>query len=104
MSLGRVRSAPSPDQRADMTTPMGTADKEPATKPKQRAARSLHEVFESLSLTSQFRVTAIAAVTVTLLLVQLLTALWDASNARSDALELAQRTTDTMARRLEATH
>ena len=85
-----------------MATPTGTPDK--TTTPKQRAGRSLHEAFESLSLTAQFRVTAIAAVTVTLLLVQLITALWDASTARSDAVALAQRTTNSMARRLEATH
>ncbi len=87
-----------------MTTPKGAADKDGDSKLRPRAARSLHEFFESLSLTSQFRVTTIAAVTVTLLLVQLLTALWDARAARTDVLALAQRTTDSMARRLEATH
>ncbi len=87
-----------------MTTPKGAADKDADSKLRRWAGRSLHEFFESLSLTSQFRVTAIAAVTVTLLLVQLLTALWDARSAQHDVLHLAQRTTDSMARRLEATH
>jgi len=87
-----------------MTTPTGHPDKAAEYQPKFRAGRSLHEIFESLSLTSQFRVTAIAAVTVTLLIVQILTSLWDVHTARTDALDQAQRATNSMARRLEATH
>ena len=87
-----------------MTPSTGTTDKVTHPKPRTRGRRSLGEAFESLSLTSQFRVMAIAAVTVTLLFVQLLSALWDARNARSDAIDQAQRTAGSMVRRLEATH
>jgi two-component system, sensor histidine kinase and response regulator len=82
----------------------GPSDKDAVRKPKRSAGRPLREIFETLSLTSRFRVTAIAAVTVTLLAVQLLSALWDTRLARSDAIEFAERTTESMARRLEATH
>ena len=43
--------------------------------PRKTSRRSLREVFESLPLAAQFRVTAIAAVTVTLLAVQVVIAL-----------------------------
>ena len=65
--------------------------------------RSLREVFESLPLAAQFRVTAIAAVTVTLLAVQVVVALWDTRFARQEAIELATSRTAAMAARLEAT-
>ena len=64
----------------------------------------MHEIFESLSLTTQFRVTAIAAVTVTLMSVQFVSAIWDARTARDDVIQQAQRTANSMATRLEATH
>ena len=64
---------------------------------------SLREVFESLPLAAQFRVTAIAAVTVTLLAVQVVIALWDTRFAREEALDLAISRTASMAARLEAT-
>ncbi len=87
-----------------MNSPVGTTDKGLEPKPRKPGRRSLHEVLESLSLTSRFRITAIATVTITLICVQLLSALWDTRNARSDAIDQAQRTADSMARRLEATH
>jgi len=51
--------------------------------------RTFREFFESLSLTNQFRVTAVAAVTVTLIGVQLLVTVWDTWTSRSDGLHLA---------------
>ena len=51
--------------------------------------RAFREIFESFSLASQFRIAAIAAVTVTLIAVQLVVALWDLRVARHDSLELA---------------
>jgi len=68
--------------------------------PKRR--KSPREVFESLPVTAKFRVTAIAAITATLLVVQLLGAVWDTRLARDDALELARNRTASMAARLEA--
>ncbi len=64
--------------------------------------RSLREAFEWLSLTMQFRLTAIAAVTVTLLAALLVGAIWDTRTARQEALELARTKTSSMAARLEA--
>jgi two-component system sensor histidine kinase/response regulator len=71
--------------------------------PRKSSRRSLREVFESLPLAAQFRVTAIAAVTVTLLAVQVVVALWDTRFAREEAIELASSRTASMAARLEAT-
>jgi signal transduction histidine kinase/CheY-like chemotaxis protein/HPt (histidine-containing phosphotransfer) domain-containing protein len=50
----------------------------------------------------QFRLTAIAAVTVTLLAVLIVGALWDTRLARDEALELARTKTESMATRLGA--
>ena len=55
----------------------------------RRSRRAFREIFESVSLASQFRIAAVAAVTVTLIAVQLVVALWDSRVARQDALELA---------------
>ena len=71
--------------------------------PRKTARRSVREVFESLPLAAQFRVTAIAAVTVTLLAVQVVIALWDTRFAREEAIDLASSRTASMAARLEAT-
>ena len=71
--------------------------------PRQSSRRSLREVFESLPLAAQFRVTAIAAVTVTLLAVQVVIALWDTRFAREEAIDLASSRTASMAARLGAT-
>jgi len=71
--------------------------------PRNSSRRSLREVFESLPLAAQFRVTAIAAVTVTLLAVQVVIALWDTRFAREEAIDLASSRTASMAARLEAT-
>ena len=71
--------------------------------PRKSTRRSLREAFESLSLATQFRLTAMAAVTVALLAVQLVTALWDTRLARDEALEIAQSRTASMAARLAST-
>ena len=67
------------------------------------AQGSLRELFESLSMGAQFRFTAIAAVTVTLLTLQVLVTFWDTWSARSEALAFADRKLTSMAERLEAT-
>jgi hypothetical protein len=79
-------------------------------KPGQEARRrllaasrsSLREAFEALPLAAQFRFTAVAAVTVTMVIVLILGALWDTRIARSEALELARTKTESMAARLSA--
>jgi signal transduction histidine kinase/CheY-like chemotaxis protein/HPt (histidine-containing phosphotransfer) domain-containing protein len=71
--------------------------------PSKSSRRSLREVFESLPLAAQFRVAVMAAVTVTLLAVQFVFALWDTRFAREQAIELASSRTASMAARLEAT-
>ena len=63
---------------------------------------SLRETFESLSLSAQFRLTAIAAVTVTMAIVLVIGAFWDTRVARDAALELARTKTESMAERFEA--
>jgi signal transduction histidine kinase/CheY-like chemotaxis protein/HPt (histidine-containing phosphotransfer) domain-containing protein len=64
---------------------------------------SLREAFESLSLAAQFRLTAVAAVTVTMVIVLFIGALWDTRIARDAALALAHTKTESMAARLSAT-
>ena len=63
----------------------------------------MRDAFDSLSLTAQFRVAAVAAVIVTLLAVQVVSAIWDARVARHEALDLAETKVASMARRLEGT-
>jgi signal transduction histidine kinase/CheY-like chemotaxis protein len=63
---------------------------------------SLREAFEALPLAAQFRLTAVAAVTVTMVIVLVLGALWDTRIARGEALELARTKTESMAERLGA--
>jgi len=63
---------------------------------------SLREAFEALPLAAQFRLTAVAAVTVTMVIVLVLGAFWDTRIARSEALELARTKTESMAARLSA--
>jgi signal transduction histidine kinase/CheY-like chemotaxis protein len=63
---------------------------------------SLREAFEALPLAAQFRLTAVAAVTVTMVIVLVLGALWDTRIARAEALELARKKTESMATRLGA--
>jgi signal transduction histidine kinase/CheY-like chemotaxis protein/HPt (histidine-containing phosphotransfer) domain-containing protein len=70
--------------------------------PLQSVGRSLRERFEVLSLAEQFRVTAMLAVTLTLLAVLAIGAVWDTRLARDAALELARTKTASMAERLEA--
>ena len=79
-------------------------------KPGQEARRrllaasrsSLREAFEALPLAAQFRLTAVAAVTVTMVIVLIIGALWDTRIARAEALELARTKTESMAARLGA--
>jgi two-component system, sensor histidine kinase and response regulator len=84
-------------QRKDASKPgIGKPPVSPAGANSHRRGRmgwlsrySLHEFFESLSLTDQFRVTAVAAITVTLIGVQLFVTVWDAWAARREGLHLA---------------
>jgi signal transduction histidine kinase/CheY-like chemotaxis protein/HPt (histidine-containing phosphotransfer) domain-containing protein len=52
--------------------------------------RSFREILDSLSLTAQFRIASVVAVALTLLAVQLVTALWQTWSARQEALTLAE--------------
>jgi len=84
----------------DATT--GPSSPDAATPPRRRfGLGAIREACESASLTDQFRIAAIAAVTVTLLVVQLVSALWDTRVARDEALELAHTKVDSMAVRLQ---
>ena len=82
-----------------MESPTGRT--RPAAEPRPHW-RSLREAFESLSLAAQFRLTAVAAVTVTMVLVLLIGAFWDTRIARDEALDLARTKTASMAERLGA--
>ena len=66
----------------------------------RKSRRAFREIFESVSLASQFRIAAVAAVTVTLIAVQLVVALWDSRVARQDALELADEVSTAIAARV----
>jgi hypothetical protein len=83
------------------STGNSSSDAEP--QPRESTRRPLREAFESLSLASQFRLTAIAAVTVTLLAIQVVTALWDTRSARDEAVDHARNRTTSMAARLKGT-
>jgi len=76
----------------------------PATRkrPFEASRNSLREAFEALPLAAQFRLTSVAAVTVTMVIVLILGALWDTRIARDEALELARTKTGSMAARLGA--
>ncbi len=63
--------------------------------------RGFREVFESLSLANQFRVTAIAAVTVTLIAVQVVVAMWDAWAERRAILGAANDVAASISARVE---
>ncbi|MGB5104850.1 MAG: response regulator [Steroidobacteraceae bacterium] len=74
-----------------------------AEPPSHKTTRgTLREAFESLSMTAQFRLTAFAVVTATVLAIQLIGALWDTWSARSEAIDLARAKTTSMAARLQA--
>jgi signal transduction histidine kinase/DNA-binding response OmpR family regulator/HPt (histidine-containing phosphotransfer) domain-containing protein len=73
--------------------------RDPALRSVRRSAR---ELFESLTLGTQFRLAAIAAVTVTLLAVLAVSSLWDTRVAREEALAQAQGRADAIAQRLQA--
>jgi len=83
----------------DATT--GPSSPDAATPPRRLAVGALREAFDALSLTAQFRVAAVAAVIVTLLAVQVVSAFWDVRVARHEALELAQTKVASMAQRLQ---
>ena len=86
-----------------MNPSTGTSSSGAEPQPRKSTRRSLREVFDSLSLATQFRLTAIAAVTMTLLAVQVVSALWDTRLARKEAIEIAQSRTASMAARLAST-
>ena len=87
------------DATTDATT--GPSSPEAASPPRRFAVGALRDAFDSLPLTAQFRVATIAAVIVTLLAVQVVSAFWDARVARQEALELAQTKVASMAQRLQ---
>ncbi|MCM2313432.1 MAG: hypothetical protein NDI84_18740, partial [Steroidobacteraceae bacterium] len=89
-------------RRADMDSTTGKSTPAARTQPRKAARSSLREAFESLSLAAQFRLTAIAAVTVTMVIVLVIGALWDTRIARDAALQLAHTKTGSMAARLGA--
>ena len=63
---------------------------------------SVREAFESLPLAAQFRLTAVAAVTATMVIVLAIGAVSDTRIARDEALALASTKTESMAARLGA--
>jgi len=85
-----------------MDSSTGNSSSGAGTKPRRRSRGSLRELFESLSLSAQFRLTAIAAVTLTLLGVLALGALWDTRVAREEVLDLGARKAASMSTRLAA--
>jgi signal transduction histidine kinase/CheY-like chemotaxis protein len=68
---------------------------------KRRGRRAFPEIFESLSLANQFRVAAVAAVTVALLAVQVVVAAWDTWSVRRDTLASAREVAASIAARVE---
>ena len=62
--------------------------------------RAIRETFDSLSLGAQFQVTAIAAVTATLIAVQMVVAIWDMHVARHDTRETANAMASAIAARV----
>jgi signal transduction histidine kinase/CheY-like chemotaxis protein len=95
-----------PNSKSATTDPQPGAGAErsmngiPATQ-MRRGRRAFREVFESLSLANQFRVAAVAAVTVALLAVQLVVAAWDTWSVRRDTLASAREVAASIATRVE---
>ena len=89
-----------------MDSSTGKTSSDAKASPRQPALRfvrrSARELFESLTLGTQFRLAAIAAVTVTLLAVLAVSSVWDTRVAREEALAQAQARADAVAQRLQA--
>ncbi|NJD31122.1 MAG: response regulator [Gammaproteobacteria bacterium] len=77
----------------------GTAPEQDA-RARARAPRSFREFFETLSLATQFRITAIAAVTVALIAVQVVVGLADAWLAHRNLVRAAERVPASVAARI----
>ncbi len=67
----------------------------------RRPRRAFREIYESLSLANQFRVAAVAAVTVALLAVQVVVASWDTWSERREVLASARDIASSLADRVE---
>jgi len=86
-----------------MDASSGISNSDAAPPARKTTRRNLREVVESLSLAAQFRLTAIATVTMALLAAQIVIALFDASLARNEAKDLARSTTASIVARLTDT-
>jgi two-component system sensor histidine kinase/response regulator len=81
--------------------PPAAASPDGSGRERRRTPRSLQEVFETLSLATQFRITAIAAVTVALMAVQVAVGAWDSWLERRSTMELAGRVAASISERIE---
>ena len=84
----------------DSTT--GKTPPEARKRPFTASRNTLRDAFEGLPLAAQFRLTSVAAVTITMVVVLILGALWDTRIARDEAMQLARTKTESMAARLGA--
>ena len=87
--FGARRTSTSRPGNGGSRVPQESVESDAGVRERRPSLRTFREYFESLSLTSQFRVTAVAAVTVTLIGVQLVFSVWDAISLRRDDLRLA---------------
>jgi len=87
LRVQRTSTSRPEDDRAPAST--ASVDDDIGARARRPSLRSFRELFEALSLTNQFRVTAVAVVTVTLIGVQLLVTAWDAWAVRRNDLQLA---------------
>jgi len=83
------------------SAPPASVENHDVARSRRPSLRSFREFFESLTLTNQFRVTAVAAVTVTLIGVQLLVIAWDGWATRRDGLRLASETARSISQHVE---
>ena len=99
-----ARTTPTPPSGTAQATPAATGVVSPLNETGRairRVRRGFRELFETLSLADQFRVAAVAAVTVTLIAVQVVVAMWDTWSERQAVLATASEVASSISARVE---
>ncbi len=99
-----ARTTPTPPSGTTQATPAATGVVSPlneTVRAIRRVRRGFRELFETLSLADQFRVAAVAAVTVTLIAVQVVVAMWDTWSERQAVLATASEVATSISARVE---
>jgi signal transduction histidine kinase/CheY-like chemotaxis protein len=99
-----ARTTPTPTSGTTQVAATATGAVTPspdAVRAIRKVRRGFRELFETLSLANQFRVAAVAAVTVTLIAVQVVVAMWDTWSERQAVLAAAAEVAASISARVE---